>query len=218
MTEFWESSFRDKQEMWGFEPADSAIAIVDLFRKNGLTKILIPGFGYGRNAQLFNDNGFDVTGIEISKTAIDLAKKHYGDHLKVYHGSVSAMPFDQEIYDGIFCYALIHLLNQRERIKLINDSFNQLRPNGYMVFVAISKRDSQYGEGNEISKDTFETKHGVTLYFCDSDSIAKEFGKFGLIEYKEIDEPAMNVENKPSRKFWQIICKNNLIMPLSTQL
>jgi hypothetical protein len=24
MTEFWETSFRDKQEMWGWEPADSA--------------------------------------------------------------------------------------------------------------------------------------------------------------------------------------------------
>ena len=209
MTEFWESSFRDKQEMWGFEPADSAIEIVDLFRKNGLTKILIPGFGYGRNAQLFNDNGFDVTGIEISKTAIDLAKKHYGDHLNVYHGSVSAMPFDEEIYDGIFCYALIHLLNQSERIKLINDCFNQLRPNGYMVFVAISKSDFQYGAGNEISKDTFETRHGVTLFFYDSDSIEEEFGKFGLIEAVEICEPVLKVENKPSRNFLQITCKKN---------
>jgi len=207
MTEFWESSFRDKQEMWGLEPADSAIAAVDLFRKNGLTKILIPGFGYGRNAQLFNDNGFDVTGIEISETAIDLAKKNYGDHLKIYHGSVSAMPFDNEIYDGIFCYALIHLLSVKDRAKLIEDCYDQLRPDGYMVFIAISKSDIQYGDGNEISKDTFETRHGVTLFFYDSDSIKKEFGKFGLIESKEINEPAMNVDNKPSRKFWQITCK-----------
>ena len=207
MTEFWESSFRDKQEMWGLEPADSAIAAVDLFRKNGLTKILIPGFGYGRNAQLFNDNGFDVTGIEISETAIDLAKKNYGDHLKIYNGSVSAMPFDNEIYDGIFCYALIHLLSVKDRAKLIEDCYDQLRPDGYMVFIAISKSDIQYGDGNEISKDTFETRHGVTLFFYDSDSIKKEFGKFGLIESKEINEPAMNVDNKPSRKFWQITCK-----------
>lgn len=77
MTEFWESSFRDKQTMWGFEPADSAISSVELFQKNGLKKILIPGFGYGRNAKIFTDNGFDVTGIEISETAIDLAKRRY---------------------------------------------------------------------------------------------------------------------------------------------
>jgi SAM-dependent methyltransferase len=53
-------------------------------KKYGLNKILIAGFGYGRNAKVFTDNGIKVTGIEISETAIDLAKKHYGDNIKVY--------------------------------------------------------------------------------------------------------------------------------------
>ena len=206
MKEFWESSFKEKQTMWGFEPADSAVATVDLFRKNGLNKILIPGFGYGRNAKVFDDNGFNVTGIEISKTAIRLAKKHYGDHIKVYHGSVGNMPFDHEFFDGIFCFALIHLLNIRERGKLIRDCYNQLQPNGYMVFVAISKEAPAYGNGKRISKDRFKTEHGVKLFFYDSDSIEKEFGKYGLIESKEINEPVTNTGNKPSLRFWQITC------------
>lgn len=207
MTEFWESSFKEKQTMWGFEPADSAITTMELFKKYGLNIILIVGYGYGRNARIFTDNGFKVTGIEISETAIDLAKKHYGDNIKVYHGSVSSMPFDQELYDGIFCYGLIHLLSAKERVKLINDCFNQLRPDGYMVFVAISKMDTHYGEGKEISKDTFETPHGVTLFFYDSDSVETEFGNYGLIEAEEINEPATNIGNKSSRRFWQIVCK-----------
>ena len=110
MTEFWEASFRDKQEMWGFNPADSAISALELFKEYGLNKILIPGFGYGRNAGIFAENKFNVTGIEISETAIDLAKKRYGDSMKIYHGSVCDMPFDQEFYDGIYCYALIHFI------------------------------------------------------------------------------------------------------------
>ncbi|HCT29405.1 MAG TPA: SAM-dependent methyltransferase [Bacteroidales bacterium] len=209
MVEFWESSFRDKQEMWGLEPADSAIATLELFKKEGLNSILIPGFGYGRNAKIFTDNGFKVTGIEISETAIDLAKKHFGDSIKIYHGSVYSMPFNHELYDGIFCYALIHLLNAEERIKLVYDCYNQLKPNGYMVFIAISKTDIRYGYGKEINNDTFETKHGVTLFFYDSDSVEKEFGDFGLIEAKEISEPAKNTENKPSQRFWQIVCKKD---------
>jgi SAM-dependent methyltransferase len=167
----------------------------------------VPGFGYGRNGKNFTSNGFKVTGIEISETAIDLAKKHYGDTVKVYHGSVSAMPFDQELYDGIFCYALIHLLSARERVKLIKDCYNQLRLGGYMVFIAISKRTTAYGEGKQLSKDRFLTKHGVKLFFYDSDSIQKEFGNYGLVEAKEIDEPAKNTGNKPSQKLWQITCK-----------
>ena len=207
MTEFWESAFKEKQTMWGFEPADSAVSTMNFFQKNGLHKILIPGFGYGRNAMIFNENGFDVTGIEISETAIELAKKHYGDSIKVHHGSVSNMPFDQELYDGIFCYALIHLLNVRERAKLIKDCYNQLSHDGYMVFVAISKNFPTYGKGKEISKDRFKTAHGVNLFFYDSDSIEKEFGKFGLIEAKEISEPANDTGSKTAMRFWQITCR-----------
>jgi len=207
MTEFWESSFRDKQEMWGWEPADSATETLELFKKHKLNKVLIPGFGYGRNAKIFNDNGFKVTGIEISETAIDLAKKHFGDSIKVYHGSVSSMPFDHELYDGIFCYALIHLLSAKERIKLIDDCYNQLSPNGYMVFVSISKMDFRYGQGKEISKDRFESWPGLNLFFYDSDSIQSEFGKYGLIDAEIRNEPIKDLGDKPSQRFWYIICK-----------
>ncbi len=207
MTEFWETSFSDKQEMWGWEPADSAMDAIELFKKYGLNKILIPGFGYGRNARVFIDQGFRVTGIEISETAIDLAQKHFGDSVKVHHGSVSSMPFDQELYDGIFCYALIHLLSEKERVKLIEDCYNQLKPNGYMVFVTISKADFRYKQGVEISKDTFEAWPGLTLFFYDSDSIQSDFGSFGLINAEIINEPKTDMGNKPSQRFWYIVCK-----------
>lgn len=207
MTEFWEESFKDKKEMWGFEPADSVISTTELFKNKGLNKILIPGFGYGRNAKIFIHQGFEVTGIEISETAIELAKKHYGNDLKIHHGSVNNMPFDQDLYDGIYCYALIHLLSESERKKLIIDCYNQLNPNGYMVFLAISKLDACYGNGEEISKDTFKTGHGVNLFFYDLDSAKNEFGDYGLIKSEEIREPVLNIENKPSQRFIQIICR-----------
>jgi len=207
MTEFWETSFRDKQEMWGWEPADSAIDTLGLFKKYGLNKILIPGFGYGRNAKIFNDQGFKVTGIEISETAIDIAQKHFGDSIKVYHGSVSSMPFDHELYDGIFSYSLIHLLSEKERVKLIEDCYNQLKPNGYMVFVTISKMDFRYKQSIEVSKDTFQPWSGLTLYFYDSDSIKLDFGNCGLINAEIINEPKVDLGDKPSQRFWYIVCK-----------
>ncbi len=209
MSEFWESSFQDKQEMWGFEPADIAISTAELFQKHGLKKVLIPGFGYGRNAKPFTDLEFDVTGIEISETAIALARKHYGDNIKVYHGSVSNMPYDTAIYGGIFCYALIHLLIDVDRAKLIKDCYDQLSPNGIMVFVAISTKDATYGTGTKVSEDRFDTKHGIKLYYYTSDSVKNEFGDYGLIEAIEINEPAENPTNKPSLKLWKIVCRKD---------
>ena len=82
---------------------------------------------------MFINNGINVTGIEISQTAIDLAKQNGLEDISIYHGSVNKMPFDNNLYDGIFSHALLHLLNDQEREKFIKNCFNQLKPGGYMV-------------------------------------------------------------------------------------
>lgn len=186
--EFWESAFIDKQEMWGFEPSKSAVLVKDFFIERSVKNILIPGIGYGRNAQIFKDNGIAVTGIEISKTAIEMARKHYGTDMVIHHGSVTDMPFDNYQYDGIFCYALIHLLDSSEREKLIRDCYNQLSDNGYMVFTAISKEAPTYGKGELVSKDRYEMFGGVKMFFYDRESINAEFNNLGLFEIAEVSE------------------------------
>lgn len=187
-SEFWETNFNEKQEMWGFEPAKSAVITRDFFVAKGVKNMLIPGIGYGRNAQIFRDSEIEVTGIEISRTAIDMARKHYGTEMNIHHGSVTDMPFDNKLYEGIFCYALIHLLDEEERKKLIRDCYHQLAPNGYMIFTVISKAASTYGQGDFISKDRYGMFGGVTLFFYDRASIQEEFGRAGLFEIEEIEE------------------------------
>jgi len=81
--------------------------------KTQCKNILIPGFGYGRNAQVFRANGMAVTGIEISGSAIEIARKHYGNNMTIYQGSVTDMPFDE--------------LKIRWHILLCPDTFTQQR-------------------------------------------------------------------------------------------
>lgn len=198
MTEFWEEAFKNKQEMWGLNPAKSTVLTKDFFVEQKVKSVLIPGIGYGRNAQIFRENGMTVTGIEISETAIELGKKHFGNEMKVYHGSVTDMPFDNNLYDGIYGYGLIYLLDKNARVKLIQDCYNQLTENGFMVFTAIAKQAVTYGQGTELGKDRFEMFGGVKIFFYDSESIAEEFGNKGLFEITEV------TENYP---FYIIKCK-----------
>ncbi|MOA29610.1 hypothetical protein D3C78_1506350 [compost metagenome] len=120
------------------------------------------------------------------------------------------MPFDNKLYDGIFCYALIHLLNHREREKFIKDCYNQLKPDGYMIFTAISKKAPMFGKGKQLDKDYFEIMDGVKMFFYDADSISQEFGQYGLMEWSEIVEPHKNMDNKPPFTFMMITCKKTL--------
>lgn len=194
MTEFWEKSFVEKQEMWGLEPSNTSVIVADFFAEKNLKDILIPGIGYGRNARPFIQNNMEVTGIEISQTAINIARQN-GINNKIYHGSVSNMPFENELYDGIASFSLIHLLNEDERKKFINNCYNQLKPGGYMVFTAVSEKSPMYGKGTKLAENYYEMPYGVKLFFYNSKSIEKEFGNYGLIDFVDIDE--VNENNSP---------------------
>ncbi len=98
------------------------------------------------------------------------------------------MPFDEKLYDGIFCYGLIYLLDKEERAKLIQDCFNQLTEDGYMFFTAITKDAQTYGQGTQLSKDRFEMFGGVKIFFYEKQSIEEEFGNTGLFEITEVTE------------------------------
>jgi SAM-dependent methyltransferase len=200
MDKFWEEAFKNKQVMWGEQPTVSAIETFEHFKNLGFQKILIPGFGYGRNAKPFLESGFEVTGIEISKTAIELAYQLLGSEIKVFNGSVNDMPFDRDIYDGIFCHALIHLLKSDERKQLLTNCNAQLKSGGVMVFTTITKHASTYGVGEKLGKDLFKTKDGAELFFYDEESIKEEFEPFGFVE-------AIIVEEIPATKFWKIVCR-----------
>lgn len=190
MTEFWETAFTDKQLMWGLEPALSATFASDYFARMGVKEVLIPGIGYGRNAKAFLERGMAVTGIEISETAIALARAKLGLEIPIYHGSVTNMPFDQRTYDGVFCYGLAYLLDAQGRAKLIQECYRQLAPGGHMIFTVISKEAPLYGGG--------------TRLIYDDDSVQSEFGPYGLVEFSRLDEPTLNGGSHP---FINVTCK-----------
>ncbi|WP_066759309.1 class I SAM-dependent methyltransferase [Crocinitomix algicola] len=185
---FWERHFREKKKMWGLTPANSALIISELFNNENFTNILIPGFGYGRNALPFLTYGAKVTGIEISESALNLRSEEWNENLKIHLGSVSEMPFDKQVFDGIYCHGLIHLLDQVECKKFINACYNQLKMGGIMTFTGISKHDLSYGKGEQISEDRFETHPGVYIQFFDLKKLKSLFSGYGIVSIEPINE------------------------------
>src|SRR5690606_15517225 len=189
---------------WGVEPTASARLAGDYFARTGAKQILIPGIGYGRNAKPFLERGMTVTGIEISETAIALARARLALEIPIVHGSVTDMPFDDRMYDGIFCYGLIHLLDAASRDKLIRDCYRQLSPGGHMIFIAISKKAPMYGQGPRLGEDWYERLPNLPMYFYDAESAKREFSPYGVLEISEIDEPSGEGTTLP---FFSVVCK-----------
>jgi SAM-dependent methyltransferase len=210
MSEFWDEMYQKIGTNWQFEPADSTIFTRNLFAENGIRKILIPGVGYGRNARLFVEGGFELTGIEISETAIQMARQN-GLNFPIHHGSVLQMPFDDSQYDGIYCYALIHLLDQNERRQFVKNCYNQLKTDGMMVFVMVSKEYTKlHNDGKRISHNRYRIQNGLEVFFYDQDAVEREFIRYGLVECSEVDEPVKHLENEAPMKFWRLVCRKNI--------
>lgn len=212
MNEFWDNKFQKIGTGWSLEPADSAIQTSKFFAEQNLKKILIPGLGYGRNARPFIETGIEVTGIEISKIAIELARQNRLD-FRIHHGSVLNMPFDKERYDGVFCFALLHLFNQTDRRKFLKNCFEQLQDKGWMVFVIVSDKNKLFGNGKYVSQNRYMIEKGLTVFFYSHEAIEKEFASLGMLECQEIDEPVKHMPNEEPMKFWMVVCRKNRNQP-----
>nr|WP_310649007.1 class I SAM-dependent methyltransferase [Paenibacillus polymyxa] len=112
MRDYWNKRFAEEGMIWGCEPSQTVTQAIDLFKKNNAHHILVPGAGYGRNTKMFS-SCFQVDGIEISSSAIDLAKEW---DLKTNFIRESVLEFrTSKRYDGIYCYDLLHLFLLEDR-------------------------------------------------------------------------------------------------------
>lgn len=136
-----------------------------------------------------------------------MVEKSLGLPFTIHNGSVNDMPFDNETYDGLYCHALLHLLNKWERIRFIGNCSDQLRIGGYMIFSVISISADSNGQGKLLSENRYEIMKGARVFFYDLDSAKNEFSKFGIVETFELNEPIKFKENEPPIKMILIKCK-----------
>ena len=194
--EYWDKRFSEKGKIWGKQPSKTAIYALKLFKKYDIKKVLIPGAGYGRHTKFFSINNYEVTGIEISGKGLSIARE-FDPESNFILGSVLDMPFDDEFYDAVFCYNLLHLLYEKHRKLFIEKCYNQLKDNSFVFFSVFSEKEDSFGKGIQIETNTFESKpYRPTHYFTEQD-LLQHFHAFSVIETDIIEEKENHGELGP---------------------
>jgi ubiquinone/menaquinone biosynthesis C-methylase UbiE len=96
-----------------------------------------PGFFAIELARL---GDFKITGLDISRTLIDLAKENAckaGANVDFRLGNAAAMPFDCEVFDFVYCSAAFK--NFSEPVKALDEMHRVLRPGCRAVIVDLCK-------------------------------------------------------------------------------
>ena len=183
---YWNTQFTEHQLIWGETHSKSAEIALSLFRLHKVSKILVPGSGYGRNTKLFSSSGFDVTGIEISETACDIARE-YDPLTKVYNEPFLDAHIAPGQYEGIYCYNVLHLFLQKERQRFISKCA-QVLSNGFMFFSVVSDQDAYYGQGKEIEHNTFAVKPDKILHFFTQDDLEQHFEGYRVLKVGSLED------------------------------
>lgn len=188
MSEYWEKRYAKEGRIWGDSPSKTVGKANDLFQKEGLKKIFIPGSGYGRNADYFASRDYDVTGLEISKTALVLARKS-NSNIRYFQGSILDVTLQNEQFDGVYCFNVLHLFLAPDRKKFIRKCLDLLRPFGFAFFTFFSEQEANYGKGRQIEENTFETKPGRPAHYFTEEDLLANFKDFQILETGLIEEP-----------------------------
>jgi len=116
----FEGSYKGEGGYFGLKPDKEIISILK-YIKNGY--VLDLGVGEGRNALFLAKKGFNVTGIDLSKTGIN----HFLKSSKAINVKVKAIIKDiikfrfNKDYDIIISSSTLHFLNEKHVYKIIKN-------------------------------------------------------------------------------------------------
>jgi ubiquinone/menaquinone biosynthesis C-methylase UbiE len=174
-------------------PPDSLVELVN----NGKVKpckTIDLGCGTGNYAIYLASVGFDVTGIDISSTAIKIAKENAKKkRVKcnfLVANVLSNLDEVKERFEFAYDWELLHHMFPEQRRTYVENVHRILNPKGKYLTVCFSEKDRGFGGSGKYR----ETRLGTILYFSSEDELRDLFVPYFTI--KEIK--TIGIRGKPT--------------------
>lgn len=139
--------------------------------------ILDVGCAAGRDSRVLRDKGFEVTGIDISKKLIELARSL--DHLSTYQVmDMRHLKYSDESFDGVFASAsILHLPSTKDVIKALKELRRVIKSNG-CAYLSI-KLQTGKGKYENVREARSNNEPRFFQYFT-QEEISNLLGKSGF--------------------------------------
>lgn len=164
-TNAWEQEYQKPRLMTGGnEPQSDVKDFFKFLKKKEKTEltglsVLDLGSGTGRNSNFLAQEGNKVVGMEISKTATEIAKtqaRELGVSVDYQLRSIGeAYPYDDNYFDLILDVTSSNSLNEKEREVYLLETKRVLKSGGYFFIRALCK------DGDQNAKNLIKLSPGV---------------------------------------------------------
>jgi ubiquinone/menaquinone biosynthesis C-methylase UbiE len=202
--DIWEETIYSKYAQFNLYPYDSVVSFIyknyPRDKEKSQIKLLELGCGSGNNLWFAAREGFDVTGIDGSETAIEYAKNRFlEEQLKGFLivGDFTSLPFLSNEFDFVIDRCSIVCVNFEGAKKTLKEASRVLKSGGLFFLNVYSDRHSSYmtskllenGFSTDI-KDGTLTGVGELCFYGkkDLDKLIDNEWIIKSIKHKSIDE------------------------------
>ena len=141
MPDFWERSWQRDRGLDYVSYAKPYYRLaspeIELFRRHGVHSVCDAGCGWGAWALALASNGFDVTALDVSQTAVDITGhvlERYGLRLA---GQRTASVLDTDYPDGAFdavvCFSVLDHMTVPDAQRALRELIRITRPGGLLL-------------------------------------------------------------------------------------
>ena len=153
-SEFWENKYYEGLK--SLYPYSNVVSFVYKYMNKSKLKsennVLELGFGSGNNLWFAAREGFNVSGIEWSETAVEFARNRFlneslkGDLLK---GNFTKLPFSDECFDLAIDRGALVCVDKVDQFKSIEEVKRCLVSGGYFLFTPFTECHTSMRSGGE---------------------------------------------------------------------
>lgn len=217
--EVWEKEYRNLSLLTGDDkPQNNLRRFLKFLKKeqklasSGL-KVLDLGSGTGRNTNYMQSLGNECVGMEISETAINIAKRRAGEAglaAKFINSSIGAkFPLPDNSVDLLLDVTSSNSLNNEERSIYLSEAHRVLKPGGYFFVKALAlegdknaKNLIKLSPGHE-PKTYIMPEIGLEERVFDRDDFTKLYSKYFQILKLDRKTSYTRMNNRSyKRNFW----------------
>jgi len=167
---------------WNIESPPDALVELVKSGKVDICKAIDLGCGFGHYTIYMASFGFDMTGVDVSPTAIKIARENAKKRDVRCHFIVADVLGDlgetEETYDFAYDWELLHHIFPEGRKRYVENVSKILNPQGQYLSVCFNEKDPHFGGSGKYR----ETPLGTILYFSSEDELRKIFEPYFNIQ------------------------------------
>jgi len=131
------------------EPATTVLRKITLkmFPPKENTKVLEVGCGTGANLKLYQQAGCIVSGIDISPSMLEQAKRKLGYKIDLRLGDASEMPFSDRSFDIVIAMLTLHEMPGQIRQPVLNEMARVVKKDGRILLIDFHPGPLQFPKG-----------------------------------------------------------------------